>query len=99
MRIQKVFRIKPYFKKSLAHKSIDENINNSDLVNTIIEKFDMNQLNTSEMTNEAKLSKDNVQAIYRLEESNIEKIESFSQVHNLKYSTVLNHILSIYFES
>lgn len=98
MRIQKVFRIKPYFKKRLAYKSIDENITNSDLVNAIIQEFDMNQLNISEMTNEAKLSKDNVQAVYRLEEANIEKIETFAQVHNLKYSTVINHIFSIYFD-
>lgn len=97
MRKQKVFRIKPYFKNLISHKSIDDNINNSDLVNDIIENFNFKNLNIDKMVNEPKLSKENVQVVYRLDESNIEKIESLAQRYDIKYSIVLNHIFEFYF--
>ena len=67
----KVFRIKPYFKNLISHKSIDENINNSDFVNNIIENFDMNCLDIELMAQQPKLSKENVQVVYRLDDHNI----------------------------
>lgn len=97
MRKQKVFRIKPYFKNLISHKSIDDNINNSDLVNDIIENFNFKNLNIDKMVNEPKLSKENVQVVYRLDESKIEKIESLAQRYDIKYSIVLNHIFEFYF--
>ena len=97
MRKQKVFRIKSYFKNLISHKSIDDNINNSDLVNDIIENFNFKNLNIDKMVNEPKLSKENVQVVYRLDESNIEKIESLAQRYDIKYSIVLNHIFEFYF--
>lgn len=97
MRKQKVFRIIPYFKNLISHKSIDDNINNSDLVNDIIENFNFKNLNIDKMVNEPKLSKENVQVVYRLDESNIEKIESLAQRYDIKYSIVLNHIFEFYF--
>lgn len=97
MRKQKVFRIKPYFKNLISHKSIDNNINNSDLVNDIIENFNFKNLNIDKMVNEPKLSKENVQVVYRLDESNIENIESLAQRYDIKYSIVLNHIFEFYF--
>ena len=91
MRQQKVFII--------SHKSIDENINNSDFVNNIIENFDMNCLDIDLMAQQPKLSKENVQVVYRLDAHNIKKIENFSNEHNIKYSIVLNHLLHCYFDS
>ncbi|HCX9496487.1 TPA: hypothetical protein O0001_002271 [Staphylococcus aureus] len=99
LRKQKVFRIKPYFKNLISHKSIDENINNSDFVNNIIENFDMNCLDIELMAQQPKLSKENVQVVYRLDDYNIKKIENFSNEHNIKYSIVLNHLLHCYFDS
>lgn len=97
MRKQKIFRIKPYFKNLISHESIDKNINNSDLVNEILSDFNFNRLNIKEMVNEPKLSKDNVQVVYRLDEMNINRFETFAQQYDLKYSIVLNHIFEIYF--
>lgn len=97
MRKQKVFRIKPYLKKLISHKSIDEGISNSDLVNDIINNFNFKNLNIRKLVKEPRLSKENVQVIYRLDESNIEKIENLSEKYNIKYTIVLNHIFEYYF--
>lgn len=97
MRKQKVFRIKLHFKKLISYESIDKNINNSDLVNKIISDFNFNNLDISVMKTEPKLSKENVQVIYRLDDINIQKIEKLAKKHNIKYSNILNHVFEFYF--
>lgn len=76
MRKQKIFRVKPYLKKLIAHKSIDENISNSDFVNKIIKNFDLNHLDVGKISHESKVSKENVPVVYRLDAQNIKKLKA-----------------------
>lgn len=97
MRTQKVFRIKPHLKKLISYESIDKNINNSDLVNKIISDFNFNNLDINVMKTEPKLSKENVQVTYRLDDFNVQKIEKLAKKHDIKYSNILNHVFEFYF--
>ncbi|MBF7018274.1 hypothetical protein [Staphylococcus durrellii] len=100
MRNQMVFRIQPELKRKIAHTSIEQNINMSDLVNNIIQDTDLNNLNLEELSNQPKLSKKNVQVAYQIEDINRKKFLNIinNDQFNITNSQLMNSLLEYYFK-
>jgi hypothetical protein len=95
---EQIFRIKPKFKKLIKLRSLEIDLNNSELVNEILKSTKANDLEIQIYKNKSKLNYDNVQASYMIEDSNKKKIEKIAKKkHDLKKSQVLNLFLSHYF--
>lgn len=96
-----IFRIQQQYKRKIAHASIEQNINMSDLVNNIIQNTDFKNLNLDKLNNQPKLSKNNVQAAYQIDDINRRKILNIIDTPQLDItnSQFLNHLLEYYFKN
>lgn len=73
----------------------------SDLVNNIIQNTDFKNLNLDKLNNQPKLSKNNVQAAYQIDDINRRKILNIIDTPQLDItnSQFLNHLLEYYFKN